>query len=60
MPWSPTKETLEAYLSVMTEEQFEKLEDIILGLKKPDCFTMAEVRELEIKLQEQLAKNRNK
>lgn len=50
MAWLPDIEILKAYISVMTDEQYDKFENIILGTKEASCFTMSEVRDLENKL----------
>jgi hypothetical protein len=57
MSWIPDIDMLKAYILVMTDEQYERFEDIVLGLKDPSCFTMREVRDLEIKLNERKLKN---
>jgi tetratricopeptide (TPR) repeat protein len=57
MAWEPTIEMIRVYLSVMTEEQFNRLEDAILKGKGPTSFTAQEVKDLEIKFNQRKEKD---
>lgn len=51
-------ENIQPYLSLLSQEQFERLEDAILQGCKSVEFSLKELRDLEILLQEKLAKER--
>jgi len=44
--------TLSAYISVMSQEQFERLEDMTLGISIKSSFSASELEDLEYKLRE--------
>lgn len=53
MGWKIKVKLLEVYVGLMTQEQFERLEDALLeGEIETSRFTLREIRELELKLTE--------